>query len=138
MIEAWLDLMMPWWRDAIAFYQQNPLIILPLVTIWVAVAWIGQRTADDARRTIARRVQQLGPRAARLGGTQLAKDFTRQLDEVAGRHRWMPSAGGLWVRRTDPDALARLVGATPEQAARLRDRILAQGPALTGRRPSHA
>ena len=50
----------------------------------------------------------------------------------------MPSAGGLWVRRTDPDALARLVGATPEQAARLRDRILAQGPALTGRRPSHA
>lgn len=125
MIEAWLDVMMPWWRDAIAFYQQHWGIILPLLVAWVAVARFGQRAADDARRAIARRVRELGPRAQRLGGAQLAKDFVATVDEVAGRHRWMPGAGGFWVRRCETDALAALVGATPEGAARLRDQILA-------------
>ncbi len=125
MIEAWLDVMMPWWRDAIAFYQQNWGIILPLLVLWIAVARFGQRAVDDARRAVAARVRELGPRAQRLGGVQLAKDFVKTVDEVAGRHRWMPAAGGFWVRRCEPDALAALVGATPEGASRLRDQILA-------------
>ncbi len=126
MIEAWLDVMMPWWRDAIAFYQRNWWIILPLLVAWILVARVGQRAVDDARRAVAARVRELGPRAQRLGGGQLAKDFLRTVDEVAGRHRWMPAAGGFWVRRGQPDALAALVGATPEGAARLRDQILAE------------
>lgn len=127
MIEAWLDVMMPWWRDAIAFYQRNWWIILPLLVAWIAVARLGQRAVDDARRAIAARVRELGPRAERLGGTQLAKDFVRTLDAVAGRHRWMPALGGFWVRRCETDALAALVGATPENAARLRDQLVADG-----------
>lgn len=127
MIEAWLDVMMPWWRDAIAFYQRNWWIILPLLVAWIAVARLGQRAVDDARRAIAARVRELGPRAERLGGTPLAKDFVRTLDAVAGRHRWMPALGGFWVRRCETDALAALVGATPENAARLRDQLVADG-----------
>ncbi len=124
MIELWLDMILPWWRQAAAFYQRNAVVITTLLAVWLVVVWVGQRTADKARRAVRERVIELGAAASTLGAGQLAKDLAVGVHEVAARHRWMPAAGGFWVRRCEPAALARYLGVTPERVTSVRNGIL--------------
>ena len=131
MIELWLDMILPWWRHAAGFYQRNALIITPLLAAWLAAVWVGQRTADRARRAVRARVIELGSTASSLGAGQLVRDLAVPVHEVAAKHRWMPAAGGFWIRPCEPDALARYVGLTPERITAVRNGILRT---LPGRR----
>ena len=59
MIEAWLDTLIPWWRDFTTFYSDHfGLIVLPLLA-WMATIFIGQRTNSAALAAITTHLKKL-------------------------------------------------------------------------------
>lgn len=45
----------------------------------------------------------------------------------AARHRWMPAANGLWLKRCDADALVAYMTRMPNYFIRFRDGVLGIG-----------
>lgn len=124
MVEAMLDVMLGrWWRGAIDGFQGHFwLAVVPMV-VWMSVMITGNRVVKDAER--AMRSELAGWSKARRAGPNLLEDrLVPVIRRTAERHRWMPAAHGLWMRRCDPEAVVSHMTRMPNYFVRFRDQSL--------------
>ncbi|MSS45054.1 hypothetical protein FYJ43_03095 [Cutibacterium sp. WCA-380-WT-3A] len=112
-----------WWRAAIGGFQDHFLwLIVPLLA-WMAVMIIGNRVVKDAEKAMRSELTRWS-KARRAGPNLLADHLTPIIRQEAARHRWMPAANGLWLKRCDADSLVAYMTRMPHYFIHFRDDAL--------------
>ena len=134
MVESMLDMVLgPWWRSAIEGFQEHFLWFMVPLLAWMAIMIIGNRVVKEAEKAMRSEITTWS-KAGRAGPNLLADHLTPIIRAEAARHRWMPAANGLWLKRCDADALVVYMTRIPNYFIRFRDDVLGTRPQTKPRR----
>jgi len=125
MIDAMLDVLLGhFWRTFVSLYTGSFAWFVVPLTAWMVLMIVARRAPAVAESRIRAALRALGADGGRLSGAALVARLQPEVVQVALHYRLMPSPSGFWVRRCDPEQLARVCNLNPKSLAEMRDEVL--------------